>query len=76
MIKKEKSCLVRSNSSEAVSAYFSHSGATLKMLARLGLFNDSGELTSGKFEEVKDSYEWRTSEIDMMATNMAFVLYK
>lgn len=59
-----------------VRAYFSHSGATLKMIARLGLFEDKISLTSAGFREVKNSYKWRTSLIDMMGTNLAFTLYE
>lgn len=72
-----------------VQAYFSHSGANLKMLARLGLFNgdnpvDGGtgspsqslEIRHDNFEEMKDIYEWRTSQIDFMGSNIAFVLYR
>lgn len=63
----------------SVQAYFSHSGATLKMFARLGLFNgDAGkplEIRADNFKEMKEVYKWKTSRIDCMGTNMAFVLY-
>jgi len=59
-----------------VQGYFSHSGATLKMLARLGLYNDSFPITSQNFPVTKDAYRYRTSLIDHMATNFAFTLYR
>lgn len=58
-----------------VTAYFSHSGATLKMLARLGLFKDEHELRADNFERhFKQGYRWRTSRVDFMGTNVLFVL--
>ncbi|CAL8124314.1 unnamed protein product [Orchesella dallaii] len=61
------------NPGRNVQAYFSHSGATLKFLARLGLFNGT-EINADNFDNVKDSYVWRTSDIDCMGSNIAFVL--
>jgi multiple inositol-polyphosphate phosphatase/2,3-bisphosphoglycerate 3-phosphatase len=66
-----------SNETETkVRALFSHSGANLKILARLGLFQDKDPLRSEDFLEVKETYKWKTSLIDTMATNLAFVLYQ
>ncbi len=51
------------------------------MFARLGLFNGNNtseappEIRADNYEQIKSIYEWRTSEIDCMGTNMAFVKY-
>lgn len=56
--------------------YFSHSGTLLKVLARLGLFEDSIALKhSNRLSDEMKKREWRTSLIDSFATNIAFVLF-
>jgi len=59
-----------------VISYFTHSGTTLKMVARMGLFNDTEQLRSDNYRRHLDSRKWRTSIIDKFGTNLAFVLYK
>lgn len=67
---------VEDPSSPSVVAYFTHSGTLLKVIARLGLFNDSVPLLGNNFDHHRNSRKWRTSVIDPFATNLAFVLYK
>ena len=54
--------------------YFSHSGAILKFLAFLGLFQDTEPLLSDNFDKMRDQREWRTSKIGPFAGNIFFVL--
>ncbi|ODN04225.1 Multiple inositol polyphosphate phosphatase 1 [Orchesella cincta] len=63
-------------SAPSVTAYFTHSGTLLKVMARLGLFNDSVPLRGDNYDHHRGSRKWRTSLIDPFATNLAFVLYK
>ncbi|CAL8069920.1 unnamed protein product [Orchesella dallaii] len=63
-------------SAPSVTAYFTHSGTLLKVITRLGLFNDSRPLLGDNFDHHRSSRKWRTSFIDRFATNIAFVLYK
>lgn len=51
--------------------YFSHSGALLKVMARLGFFEDSEPLTHSN---INPDRLWRTSYHGTFATNIAFVL--
>ncbi|XP_048516389.1 multiple inositol polyphosphate phosphatase 1-like isoform X2 [Athalia rosae] len=55
--------------------YFTHSGSLLKLLALLGLANETKPLTNDSFEEHRDNRVWRTSAIDAFASNLGFVLY-
>lgn len=52
---------------------FTHSGTLMKILAHLGLYKPETPLTGSKM--VSDR-QWRTSEIDSFAANLAFVLFK
>ena len=54
--------------------YFSHSGAILKFLAFLRLFEDPEPLLSNNYEKMRDQREWRTSKIGPFAGNIFFVL--
>jgi len=54
--------------------YFTHSGTLLKVLARLGLFEDPLPLKHSNRKEM-EGRQWRTSLIDSFASNLAFVLY-
>lgn len=56
-------------------AYFTHSGTLLKLISRLGLFNDTTQLLHDNYH-LHSARQWRTSEIDKFATNIAAVLYK
>ncbi|KAK2579147.1 hypothetical protein KPH14_001317 [Odynerus spinipes] len=58
-----------------VSAYFTHSGTILKLLARLGIAKDTHPLTHNSFSVHADNRAWRTTYIDAFATNIAFILY-
>lgn len=55
--------------------YFTHSGTLLKLLAHMGLYNDSEPLVASNFEKMSTRL-WRTSLIDSFGTNLAFVLFK
>lgn len=59
----------------SVSAYFTHSGTILKLLARLGVAKDKQPLTEDSFNLHVDKRVWRTTYIDAFATNIAFILY-
>ncbi|CAB3255391.1 unnamed protein product [Arctia plantaginis] len=52
---------------------FTHSGTLVKILAHLGLYKPEAPLTGSKM--VNDR-QWRTSDIDSFAANLAFVLFK
>ncbi|KAJ8722584.1 hypothetical protein PYW07_003764 [Mythimna separata] len=52
---------------------FSHSGAVLKILTHLKLFKPPSPL---KGDQIVKDREWRLSEIDSFAANLAFVLFK
>lgn len=56
-------------------AYFTHSGTLLKLISRLGLFNDTQQLLASNFDQHSER-KWKTSEIDKFATNVAVVLHK
>lgn len=57
-------------------AYFTHSGTILKLLALLGVAKDAHPLTHNTFTlEKEDERAWRSSMIDAFASNIAFVLY-
>ncbi|XP_011706037.1 PREDICTED: multiple inositol polyphosphate phosphatase 1-like [Wasmannia auropunctata] len=58
-------------------AYFTHSGTILKLIALLGLAKDAHPLTHDSFilRKKEDKRAWRSSIIDTFASNMAFVLY-
>ena len=56
------------------SFYCSHDGSTSKLLARLGLYNDSVPLTASNYGSQQDR-TWRTSRILNFATNLVFVLF-
>ncbi|XP_076386855.1 multiple inositol polyphosphate phosphatase 1 [Megachile rotundata] len=64
-----------SNEGPVVSAYFTHSGTILKVLALLGVAKDDQHLTHDVFSLYADDRAWRTSIIDSFASNIAFVLY-
>ncbi|KAK0160827.1 hypothetical protein PV328_008194 [Microctonus aethiopoides] len=56
------------------SAYFTHSGAILKILSHLGIAKDNKPLLHDNYQSSKDRL-WRTSIIGAFASNIAFVLY-
>lgn len=56
------------------SAYFTHSGAILKILSHLGIAKDNKPLLHDNYHSSKDRL-WRTSIIGAFASNIAFVLY-
>ncbi|XP_012225386.2 multiple inositol polyphosphate phosphatase 1 [Linepithema humile] len=57
-------------------AYFTHSGTILKLLALLGVAKDTHPLMHNSLVlDKEDKRVWRTSMIDAFASNMAFVLY-
>ena len=58
-----------------VSAYFTHSGTILKLLASLGVARDDQHLMHDLFPLYATDRAWRTSIIDTFASNIAFVLY-
>lgn len=58
-----------------VSAYFTHSGTILKLLASLGVARDKQHLTHDQFSVYADARAWRTSIIDAFGSNIGFVLY-
>ncbi|XP_076549353.1 multiple inositol polyphosphate phosphatase 1 isoform X1 [Osmia lignaria lignaria] len=58
-----------------VSAYFTHSGTILKLLALLGVAKDDQHLTHDLFSLYAEGRAWRTGVIDTFASNIAFVLY-
>ncbi|KOC67227.1 Multiple inositol polyphosphate phosphatase 1 [Habropoda laboriosa] len=58
-----------------VSAYFTHSGTILKLLALLGVAKDDEHLTHDSFSLYANDRAWRTGIIDSFASNIAFVLY-
>ncbi|XP_018045713.1 PREDICTED: multiple inositol polyphosphate phosphatase 1-like [Atta colombica] len=66
-----------SNEATVTTAYFTHSGTILKLIALLGLAKDSHPLTHDSFvlRKKEDKRAWRSSIIDTFATNIAFVLY-
>lgn len=59
----------------SVSAYFTHSGTILKLLASLGVAKDDQHLMHDLFSLYADHRAWRTGVIDTFASNIAFVLY-
>ena len=69
---------LRSNEATVTTAYFTHSGTILKLIALLGLAKDSHPLTHDSFvlRKKEDKRAWRSSIIDTFATNIAFVLYE
>lgn len=54
--------------------YFSHSGTILKLLAHIGLYKDNIPLKSSNYNALTNR-EWKTSQIDAFASNIAFVLF-
>lgn len=66
-----------SNEGAVTTAYFTHSGTILKLIALLGLAKDSHPLMHDSFvlRKKEDKRAWRSSIIDTFASNMAFVLY-
>ncbi|XP_043254544.1 multiple inositol polyphosphate phosphatase 1 [Colletes gigas] len=58
-----------------VSAYFTHSGTILKLLALLGVAKDDQHLMHDLFSLYGDDRAWKTGIIDTFASNIAFVLY-
>ncbi|KYN27390.1 PREDICTED: multiple inositol polyphosphate phosphatase 1 [Trachymyrmex cornetzi] len=66
-----------SNEVAVTTAYFTHSGTILKLIALLGLAKDAHPLTHDSFvlRKKEDKRAWRSSIIDTFATNMAFILY-
>ncbi|KAK0174779.1 hypothetical protein PV327_010509 [Microctonus hyperodae] len=62
------------NDGVKTSAYFTHSGAILKILSYLGIAKDSKPLLHDNYYSSKNRL-WRTSIIDTFASNIAFVLY-
>lgn len=65
-----------SNSQQKAVLYFSHAGTVLKMLAHLGLYQDSEPLKASNFKEMVKARLWRVSRISSFASNIAFVLYR
>ncbi|XP_072743794.1 multiple inositol polyphosphate phosphatase 1 isoform X2 [Anoplolepis gracilipes] len=66
----------RSKEKTTTTAYFTHSGTILKLLALLGVAKDKHPLMHDSFTLHKeDKRVWRSSIIDTFASNMAFVLY-
>lgn len=58
-------------------AYFTHSGTILKLLALLGVAKDPHPLMHNSFTlHEEDKRAWKSSIIDVFASNVAFVLYK
>jgi len=70
--------LVRSNDGAVTTAYFTHSGTILKLIALLGLAKDPHPLMHDSLvlRKKEDKRAWRSSIIDTFASNMAFVLYE
>lgn len=68
----------RSNEGAVTTAYFTHSGTILKLIALLGLAKDPHPLMHDSFvlRKKEDKRAWRSSIIDTFASNMAFVLYE
>lgn len=68
----------RSNEGTVTTAYFTHSGTILKLIALLGLAKDTRPLMHDSFllRKKDDKRAWRSSIIDTFASNMAFVLYE
>ncbi|XP_024878234.1 multiple inositol polyphosphate phosphatase 1-like [Temnothorax curvispinosus] len=66
-----------SNEGAMATAYFTHSGTILKLIALLGLAKDAHPLMHDSFtlRKKEDKRAWRSSIIDTFASNMAFVLY-
>lgn len=58
-----------------VSAYFTHSGTLLKLMAHIGLNKDEEHLTANNFPMMSNR-KFKTSKIDSFATNLAFILFK
>ncbi|XP_065217797.1 multiple inositol polyphosphate phosphatase 1-like [Planococcus citri] len=54
--------------------YFTHSGTILKLLSHLGLYRDSTQLSHDAYEQSKHR-TWKTSKIDVFASNIAFVRF-
>lgn len=67
----------RSKEEATTTAYFTHSGTILKLLALLGVAKDTHPLMHDSFKlHQEDKRLWRTSIIDTFASNIAFILYK
>ncbi|XP_033225689.1 multiple inositol polyphosphate phosphatase 1 [Belonocnema kinseyi] len=66
----------RSSEEYSVVAYFTHSGAILKLLSLIGVAKDEIPLTHDSFLFHKANRVWRTSFIDAFASNVAFILYE
>lgn len=66
----------RSTEEATTTAYFTHSGTILKLLALLGVAKDTHPLMHNSFVLHQDNRAWRSSIIDVFASNMAFILYK
>ncbi|XP_033329855.2 multiple inositol polyphosphate phosphatase 1 [Megalopta genalis] len=58
-----------------VSAYFTHSGTILKLLAAVGVARDDQHLAHNLYNLYADDRAWKTGVIDSFASNIAFVLY-
>lgn len=56
-----------------MSFYFTHSGTILKLLTFLNLYRDEFEFTAGNF---RDDRLWKTSFIDMFASNLYVILFE
>ncbi|XP_053988500.1 multiple inositol polyphosphate phosphatase 1 [Hylaeus volcanicus] len=66
---------VTSDDGPLVSAYFTHSGTILKLLASLRVAQDDQHLMHDMFPLYGDDRAWKTGIIDAFASNIAFVLY-
>ncbi|KAJ8975347.1 hypothetical protein NQ317_000275 [Molorchus minor] len=67
--------LISNETYPKVTAYFTHSGTILKMLAHLGLYKDSENLTATNYGKMANR-KWRTSFIDSFGSNLAFISFK
>lgn len=77
--KRKRKCVLfyRSKKGPITTAYFTHSGAILKLLALLGIARDTHPLMHDSFTlDEEDKRTWKSSIIDAFASNIAFVLYE
>uniref|UniRef100_T1IUT4 Multiple inositol polyphosphate phosphatase 1 n=1 Tax=Strigamia maritima TaxID=126957 RepID=T1IUT4_STRMM len=63
--------VVEDSVASSVAIRFSHSGAMVKLFARLGLFNDSKSIV-----DLNEKRAWRTSFLDPFSSNLCLVLFK
>lgn len=62
-------------SDRTTTVYFTHSGAVIKLIARLGLYFDEEPLLHTTFNPEDPKY-WQISKVGSFLTNIALILHE